>query len=309
MRDGSTGNDWEGRRYRGAVILSQHAAQRRSATFERVACVVAVTISLYVLAAGILYTIGNWTLEDMDAYWDAAMRLRAGEPLYREYADASAANVYRYAPWFAFAWVPLTLLPKAVVGVLWSALLLAASGAVLWPLLRARSMASLAAAGLLGSFLLTISAVGNVHALMIVALVFGMEHRSGALWIAAAASLKAVPILFVLVYAARRQWGRVLVTGILTLVLIGPMVFFDLTNYPTDPGDAGYSFFTSLPILWAAAATCLVGMAVLLAARRSAYAWLAMSVAVVAALPRTFGYDFSFVLAGLAGSHRRDSQD
>ncbi|MGH2385582.1 MAG: hypothetical protein ACRDGB_11120, partial [Candidatus Limnocylindria bacterium] len=67
---------------------------------------VAVIISLYVLAAGILYSIGNWTLEDMDAYWDAAVRLRAGEPLYREYADATAANVYRYAPWFAFAWIP-----------------------------------------------------------------------------------------------------------------------------------------------------------------------------------------------------------
>ncbi|MGH2385326.1 MAG: glycosyltransferase 87 family protein, partial [Candidatus Limnocylindria bacterium] len=251
--------------------------------------------------------IGNWTLEDMDAYWDAAVRLRAGEPLYREYADATAANVYRYAPWFAFAWIPLTFLPKAVVGVLWSLVLLMACGASLWPLLRARSMASVAAAGVLGSLLLTISAVGNVHALVIVALVFGIEHRSGALWIAVAASLKAVPILFVLVYAARRQWGRVLVTGILTVVLIGPMLFFDLTHYPTNPGDAGYSFFTSFPILWAAAATTLVGLGVLLAARRSPHAWLAMSVAVVAALPRIFGYDFSFVLAGLAGSGRRGS--
>jgi hypothetical protein len=274
-----------------------------------VACVIAVTISLYVLAAGVLQSIGNWTLEDMDAYWDAAMRLRAGEPLYREYADVTVANVYRYAPWFAFAWIPLTFLPKALVGFLWSALLLAACGAVLLPLLRARSMASLAAAGLLGSFLLTISAVGNVHALIIVALVFGLEHRSGALWIATAASLKAVPILFVLVYAARRQWDRVLVTGVLSVVLIGPMLLFDLTHYPTDPGNAGYSFFSTFPILWAVAAITFVGLAVLLAARRSAYAWLAMSVAVIAALPRMFGYDFSFALAGLAAPNRRDSQD
>lgn len=251
----------------------------------------------------------NWTLEDMDAYWDAAMRLRMGEPLYREYADTTVANVYRYAPWFAFAWIPLTFLPKTLVGVMWSLVLLAACAGALWPLVRQRSPASLAAAALLGSFLLTIASVGNVHPLLIVALVLGLERRSGPLWIAVTASLKAVPVLFVLVYVARREWGRVLATSILSVVLIGPMLVFDLSHYPTDPGELSYSFYNRIPIVWASSTALQVAIAIWLSARRSAFGWLAMSVAVIAALPRTFGYDFSFVLAGLARSDRRDSQD
>lgn len=267
---------------------------------------VGVGIGLFI--ASIVFSITNWTLEDMDAYWDAATRLRAGEPLYREYADPTVANVYRYAPWFAFLWVPLTFLPKMVVATGWSVLLLAAVGAVLLPLVRDRTPAALAAAGLLGSFLLTIASVGNVHPLLIAALVFGLDRRSGPLWIAATASLKAVPIVFVLVYAARREWARVIATGVLTLLLIAPMLLFDLSHYPTDPGELSYSFYNRLPVLWAASTAVLVGIAVLVAARRSRFAWLGMSIAVVAALPRTFGYDFTFVLAGLAGAERRKTR-
>lgn len=55
--------------------------------------------------------------------------------------------------------------------------------------------------------LIGISAVGNAQALMVAWLVWGAERRSGPLWIALAASLKAVPILFAIVYIGRRQWG------------------------------------------------------------------------------------------------------
>src|SRR5688572_21151847 len=66
---------------------------------------------------------GNWGLEDVDAYWDAAMRLRASEALYPVGLNPNAYQVFRYAPWFAWLWVPLTFLPKVVAFSLWAAVL------------------------------------------------------------------------------------------------------------------------------------------------------------------------------------------
>ncbi len=56
--------------------------------------------------------------------------------------------------------------------------------------------------------LIGISAGGNVHALLIAALVLDVERRSGPAWIGVAASLKLFPLLFVLTYLGRRQWRR-----------------------------------------------------------------------------------------------------
>lgn len=56
---------------------------------------------------------------DVAAYWGAAERIRAGEPLYVA-GVANASDLYRYAPWFAYAWVPLTYLPSDIVTSAWS---------------------------------------------------------------------------------------------------------------------------------------------------------------------------------------------
>jgi hypothetical protein len=202
--------------------------------------------------------------------------------------------------------VPLTYAPKAIIGFVWSVVLLAAVVASLWPLFERRTSASIAAATLLGSFLLTIASVGNVHPLLIASLVHGLERRSGPLWIAAAASLKAVPILFALVYLGRREWDKAALTLGLAILLIGPMLLFDLSHYPTDPGELSYSLYNRIPLLWVATTSVLTLIGFWLAVRRSRFAWLAISTAVVAALPRTWGYDFSFVLTGIAGRDRRE---
>src|SRR5207248_1690343 len=70
----------------------------------------------------------------MDAYWNAAMRLRAGQPLYAPGLPTDS-DLYRYAPWFAYAWVPLTYLPKGAVLVAWMGICLAAAIASVAPLL------------------------------------------------------------------------------------------------------------------------------------------------------------------------------
>lgn len=78
---------------------------------------------------GLAFFIANvrsWQLEDSEAYWNAALRLRGGEPLYVPVDPGADEMIARYAPWFAWLWVPLTMLPKGAVQVGWSLLLLAA---------------------------------------------------------------------------------------------------------------------------------------------------------------------------------------
>lgn len=251
-----------------------------------VALVVGVGISQLV------FTIGDWHLRDAGAYWEAAMRLREGEPLYPPLADTEASEVYRYAPWFAWAWVPLTFLPRAAVLVGWSALLLAASALALLPLARAKAWLAVA---FFAPILIGISAIGNVQPLIVAALVLGIERRSGPLWIGMTASLKAVPILFAVTYLGRRERLRAGVAVVLTLILVAPMLFYELGDYPTGAGEA------AVLLAWPAIYALVVAAGILVSLRlaRSRFEWLAPATTVVLALPRFFVYDVTFVMAAL----------
>ncbi len=257
------------------------------------------------LALCVGYGIGNlvwsstqWEIPDIGAYWDAAMRLREGGPLYPPVSDVNASEVYRYAPWFAFAWIPLTLLPRSLVDGLWSVALIAASLAVVLPALRLRSAAATAFTAIVGSFLILIASRGNVQPLMVAALVFGVERRSGPLWIAVSASLKATPVLFALVYLARGEWRRFGVTVALTAALVVPMLLFGVEDYTTNPG-ASQSLYAMSPVLFWAVAASSVAVASYVAWRHRRWAWLAMSVAVILCLPRYFPYELTFLFVGL----------
>jgi hypothetical protein len=248
----------------------------------------------------LLFTIGDWHLRDMGAYWEAAGRLREGLPLYPALPDADASDVYRYAPWFAWAWVPLTYLPREVVNVAWSVVLLAASAAALTPLARARAWLAVA---FFAPILVGISAIGNVQPLIVAALVLGLERRSGPLWIAAAASLKAVPILFVVTYLGRRQWLRAAVTLGLTAVFVAPALRYDLSSYPTGAGAAAMVPF---PILYGALVAG--GMLVSLRLASSRLGWLASATTVALAVPRFFVYDVTFLMAGVPTGRSADTR-
>lgn len=265
----------------------------------------AVRIAILAITCGfgiaqIIFAVRDWSLIDMEAYWSAALRVREGAPLYPSLPDTTTADVYRYAPWFAYAWVPLTFLPKALVGLAWSAALVAATAAIALAIGRHRTPVALALGGLMIGLLALIDSTGNVHALLVAALLFGVERRSGPIWIALAASLKGVPIMFVLVYGGRGQWRRVAETLGVTLLLVGPMLLSDLSNYPVSAGELSYSLFDRSFPLWAIAVVALAGVTVVAAARRSAHAWLAAATAAVIALPRLWTYDFTFAVVGLA---------
>ncbi len=273
---------------------------------------------LIVLLICLTFGIGNavwgllhWDPRDIDAYLNAAMRLREGEPLYAPLTDINSADVYRYAPWFAVVWIPLTFLPKAIVEVAWSVLLLAACVAVVLPVLMLRRPAAIAFGTLVGSFLIVIASRGNVQPLMIAALVYGVERRSGPLWIALCASLKATPILFAGVYLLRGQYVRALIAGAITLALVAPMLLANPSSYPTDPGITHSLWSISPLVFWVVAIAVIAGGAIV-ARRTPVLGWLAASTATIMSLPRAFAYDITFLFVGTVPAvprWRRDSED
>jgi hypothetical protein len=280
------------------AVLSNAASVPRPYSLARGARLVVLAIVIGWSISNIAFHVATWSLSDMDAYWNAANRLREGAPLFPALTDPSAADVYRYSPWFAAAWVPLTFLPKAVVGVAWSLGLLTATAAALWPLRRG-GLTSLAVAFLLGSFLIWAASVGNVQPLLVAALVHGLERRSGPLWVGITASLKAVPILYALVYAGRREWARAGAALLITGIFAAPFLIVDLANYPAGSGDAPSPLLAISPVLYAAALATFMAGTIWLASRRSAYDRLAAATAVLAALPRITLLDLPQLLVGI----------
>lgn len=242
------------------------------------------------------HAVSHATGSDMDAYWEAAERLRAGADLYRPGIETDS-DLYRYAPWFAFLWVPLTLLPKDAVLVCWMVLCLGAAIASVAPLVREGVVGWTALAFLL-PFQLEGAAYGNVQPLLVLALLWGAPRRSGPLWVALGASLKVVPIVLVAVYLGRGEWRRALITLGLTAVLLGPMLLFDLSGYSTAIGAGQQSLLTVSPVLFGIVATAAIIGAIVLA--RSRYAWLMGATAMMLALPRFQVYEFGFAVVGLA---------
>jgi hypothetical protein len=246
--------------------------------------------------ANVIQRVGDWSLSDMDAYWNAAMRLREGGLLYPPVADPAAVDIFKYAPWFAWAWIPLTLLPKAVVGAGWSAILVAASGAALMPLLRTVTLARVAAAALLGSLLIWSAASGNVQPLLVAVLVHGITARAGPIWIGVAASLKVFPLFYALVYVGRREWLRAVVAGGVALLLWLPVFAYDLRHF-----QGGYADSPS-PLLAIHPAAYVVGVVVAITATlvlaRTRFAWLAAAAGLFAVLPRVSLIDLTHLLVG-----------
>lgn len=244
----------------------------------------------------------SWNLEDMDAYWNAAQRMRAGLPLFPAVVDPGGADVFRYAPWFAWLWVPLTYLPKVAVQVVWSAILIASAAFAVGTILRRPSVASICLAALLGGLLVRTASTGNVHALLIAALIYGVPRRAGPVWIGIAASLKFAPIAYALVYVGRGEWRRALVSLLVAVVLVAPALLYDLTDYPVDPGN-GLSLLSIAGVVpWAVVAVACVVAALALA--RGRYAWAAASVAVLAGVPRLELYDLTYLLVAMRGRPR-----
>lgn len=272
-------------------------AARRPWVVRRLPGVVSLAILVGIGIGHLYWSLTDWHLHDMNVYWDAAVRVRDGQALYDE-AGATPYNAYRYAPWFAYAWVPLTLLPKALVDVVWSTLLLACCWLCIRPLLPAASRAEWLLLMMMLPILVAISAGGNIQAALLAALLYRLPRWDAPIWIAVAASLKVVPILLVLYLVAERRWVAAVVAVGGAVALWAPILAFDVSPTTADAGLAG-ALIRIHPVVYGTVAAVAAGFAAYLAWRRSPYVTLAAATTLVLALPRLFVYDVTWVLTGL----------
>jgi hypothetical protein len=246
----------------------------------------------------------DWSFGDVDAYWQAALRLRSGQPLYLPGVDPDSYQVFRYAPWFAWLWVPLSYLPQTVVEWAWAAGLGAASVAILVALARLRRHAAWALALIITPWLLSNVQVGNIQPLVVAMLAFGVSRQSGPVWVGIAASLKVAPLGFALVYLARREWLRFFGSAAIAAILLAPLMLYDLSGYTTDPGRSFSFYYYVSPTAWLIAAVASSLFAFVLALRRSPYVWIAAALAVMLLPPRTHVTYATFLVVGLLGGLR-----
>lgn len=259
----------------------------------RIGWIVVVAVLAGIGISHVVFAIRDWPLGDMDVYLEAARRLRDGEPLY--VAGDVAVNSYWYAPWYAVLWVPLTYLPREVVAVGWSAVLVAASAAVAWLCYRFGRHGALLAL-FVGPPLIAISAGGNIQALMVLTLLVGFHRRWGPAAVALAASMKFAPILLAAAYLARGEWLRAAVSVVLTGVLLVPSFLMGITDAGVR-SDAAPSLLGVSPILFGASILAALVVTFLVPGR---FALLSATVASVLALPRLFVYDVTLVAVGAA---------
>ncbi|MDH4334210.1 MAG: glycosyltransferase 87 family protein [Chloroflexota bacterium] len=203
--------------------------------------------SVYLLANVILVT-QQWKFDDIGAYLGAADRLQHGALLYSN--SVSESEIYRYAPWFAYAWIPLNLLPRLAVEVAWALLLLTATGLAM--AYFRRSTAQLCLALLLGALLFRTAGWGNIQPLLVLSLMYLLPTRAGPWAVGISASLKVLPILFLAVYAWRREWGAVAIGIGVAVVLWAPALLFDLSEFPAPRGPNIYdsTLLLALPAIW-----------------------------------------------------------
>ena len=261
---------------------------------ERLARLLAAAAFIGLSIAWLIWTFNGFSLSDSHAYRIAAERLLAGADLYQPAATQDEA--FRYAPWFAAAWVPIAALPRVVGDGVWVIALAAASVVAVLPLARQPGMAPRLLAILGATMLLWTAARGNVHPLLMVALIHGLDRRSGPVWVALAASLKAVPILFVLVYLARREWWRALWTVAITAALVLPMPLLGWELGSMDAGESLSLYSQVSPTVWGIVAVAATALALGAAWRRSRYTALAAATASITVLPRLLLYDLTYLL-------------
>ena len=266
---------------------------------ERVARLIAMGVAVFGVILLMGAALNGHVQPDADAYWHAALRLRDGQALYGG-PRGDETEVYRYAPWFAFAWVPLTYLGQDAAYVVWRGVLLLSTIVAIWPLVRRPTPASVTLALLLGGLLVTNLPAANVTPLIVGALTAGIRTRLGPVILGLAGSLKLFPLVLVAGYVAERRWRSAAVAMSVGAVLWLHVLAFDLRLYTQIGGPSFYLGGVSLlrvsPLLWIPVAVAAAGVVIALAMRGSPWTWLAAAAAIPGAVPRVWLPDAAYVL-------------
>jgi len=246
-----------------------------------------VGLSIHDSIVGLTHIDGS----DLDIYRRASLHmLNDGNPYI--YLGEPGFGSFRYAVWFAIAYIPWAVIPRDAAMIFWIPVLLVVSILPVADIIRRYGLLGWGFAALMQVLLIGNVAAGNIQPLLIAALYFGLDSRWGPWIVGTAASLKLAPILFILPWVAAGQWRKAVTAVVFAGVLLAPSLLFQL------PPSILESRMTSLidisPVLWVA----VVVAATLVALRlgRTKWAWPAAACAVVLALPRLLNLDLSFLM-------------
>lgn len=244
-----------------------------------------VLVALAAVGASLLLVVAvtRWgTPSDEHAYWLAAQRLLAGQPLYDLAATSVTPYAYWYPPIVAQVLAPIAaVLPSMAFSALWTVLMLGS----LWFLagrnvLVALTMCAFPPVAVEFWF-------RNVHLILAALLVLGLRWSGG--WFSIGAAIKLAPVLGIPYLALRGRWrDAVLATGLgaallVVSVLLAPDAwrqFIDIL-VARGPGDA--SGFLPVPY----AARLIAGLVLMVVAARiePRFGEPLLVIAVVVALP------------------------
>lgn len=254
------------------------------------------------------YTLTSWFLAwnpaDARAYYLAAERLRDGGTLYPA-INPEAHEVFRYAPWFAVAFLPFTLLPMEMATHLWSLLMLGCASLAVVPVARLGGRAAIALAALLGALLAETAMFGNAHPLVVAMLSWTIVRPSAPWWVGIATSMKLAPIGFVLPWLGEHRVRDAVIAVAVAALLFAPMLAFDLSGYVTTPGTGLVSPYAASPLLWVAGAGGAAIAVIWLAVRASPYAYVAAGAAMFLVPPRVSTAYIAFLLPSTLAALRR----
>jgi hypothetical protein len=242
----------------------------------------------------------NDPLADAHAYYDAASRLNAGQPLYPAGLDPNGNRIYLYPPLLAVALRPLALLPFEWFALAWE-LIVIGSMVALVRYLGVRRKATWLAIGLLGVPIGWALTVAQAHVPMTLMLALGQPWS-----IAIAANLKLTPVLIAIFWLGRRNfqaffaflvWTALLVLAQVLIEPNGSFAYFRSIGFDEIGQVRNISPFTQSPELWAA--LLVAGVLVTLALARTRWGWAAAVTLATLSPPRLLVYMLTGLLAAV----------
>ena len=277
--------------------------ERQRAQLRRVANLVLFGLAVLGAAAGIAVAwmhVMSDPLADAHAYYGAASRLNAGQPLYPPGIDPSSNQIYLYPPMLAVLLRPLALLPFAWFALVWE-LVIVASFVLLLRHLGFRRRSTWIAVGLLGVPIGWALSVAQAHIPMTLLIALGQPWS-----IALAANLKLFPVLIALWWIGRRDfesfiafavWTLLLVLGQIVLEAPGTFAFFQSVGFAQLGEVRNISPFVISPLAWIA--LVMVGGLVVVLTARTRWGWpLAVTLATLAP-PRLLVYMLTSLIAAI----------
>jgi len=263
------------------------------------AAVLTAAAVLAALAVLFVFKVGPG-MADFEVNYKAGGRLWAGETLYR---TADSHWQFKYSPFSALLYLPLTALPLPAAKAIWFALVLASVAAVIlltraseggpgvvsWPALLASFL-------ILAKFFLREIQLGQINA-FITALLMGLtvlivrddqdarrsagrQASAGLLW-GLAMALKPYAVIFLPYFVLKRKWRTLAAGGAVILASLAlPAFFYGIPGDGTVIKEWAVSLSRSTPILLAAQDNVSLLGALMKWTGGAAGVWLAYGVAV-----------------------------